>query len=73
MVEFQTSRVHRTWFEKLCLWRGAYETKIFDENHQVRGRGATPKASRGDAERRWIAEAEADLPLDPRRNDPSAE
>src|SRR6187401_3400961 len=60
MIDFQTSRVHRTWLERLLLWRRAYETKIFDENHEVRGRGPTPKASQKNAERYWLAEIPAE-------------
>jgi FkbM family methyltransferase len=51
MIDFQTSRVHRTWFEKLLLWQCAYETKIFDQSHEVSGRGPTREASVKDAER----------------------
>ena len=56
MIDFQTSRVHRTWLEKLLLWQRAYETKIFDEKHEVKGRGPTPEAAQKNAERYWVAE-----------------
>ena len=59
MAEIQTSRVHRTWLDKLFLWRRAYQTEIFDERREVFGRGPTPEASQGDAERRWVVEAES--------------
>ena len=35
------SRIRRTWFDKLSLWRRAYETKIFDGSRE---RGPTPEA-----------------------------
>jgi hypothetical protein len=50
-MEIQTSRIHRTWLDKLSLWQRAYRTKIIDEHREVVGRGPTPKASRVDAER----------------------
>ena len=56
MTEIQTSRVHRTWFDKLLLRQRAYQTKIFDEHREVLGRGPTPEASQEAAERRWVAE-----------------
>jgi hypothetical protein len=56
MTEIQTSRVHRTWLDRLLFWQRAYQTKIFDEHREVFGRGPTPKASQYAAERRWIAE-----------------
>ena len=56
MLDTQTSRVHRTWFEKFRLWRRAYETKIVNEDREVRGRGPTPEASQKNAERCWVAE-----------------
>jgi hypothetical protein len=62
MADMQTSRVHRTWPEKLLLWRRAYQTKIFDERREIFGRGPTPEASQEDAERRWVAEAESPPP-----------
>ena len=56
MPETHTSRVHRTWFEKLRLWRRAYETKIIDQHYVVTGRGPTSGASQKIAERLWVAE-----------------
>jgi hypothetical protein len=56
MTEVQTSRVHRTWLEKLMLWQRAYQTKIIDGHHEVVGRGATAEASQAAAERLWVAE-----------------
>src|SRR6476619_6649242 len=46
MAEVQTSRVHRTWLDRIQFWGCAYETKIFDERREVLGRGPTPEASR---------------------------
>ena len=51
-----TSRVHRTWFDRLKLWRHAYQTKISDSRGEVIGRGPTPEASRDAAEWRWVKE-----------------
>jgi hypothetical protein len=56
VTELQTSRVHRTWLDKLLLWQRAYETKIFDGHREVVGRGPTPEASHKAAERRWVSE-----------------
>ena len=56
MAEIKTSRVRRTWLEKLLLWQRAYHTKIFDEHREVFGRGPTPEASQEAAERRWVAQ-----------------
>jgi hypothetical protein len=60
-TEVRTSRVSRTWLEKL-VWKRAYETKIFDERREVCGRGQTPEASQEAAERQWVAELPADEP-----------
>jgi len=51
-----TSRVHRTWFDRLKLWRHAYQTKISDSRGEVIGRGSSPKASQKAAESRWVEE-----------------
>jgi hypothetical protein len=56
VTELKTSRVHRTWLDKLLLWQRAYETKIFDGHREVVGRGPTPEASQKAAERRWVSE-----------------
>ena len=56
MTEIQTSRVHRRWLDKLLLWPRAYQTKIFDGRREVFGRGPTPEASQGAAERLWVTE-----------------
>ena len=34
-MEIQTSRIHRTWLDKLSLWQRAYRTKIIDEHREV--------------------------------------
>ena len=55
----RTSRVHRTWLEKLMLWPRAYETTIWDdEGRRIIGRGSTPEAAQGAAERQWAAKEE---------------
>ena len=50
VTEMRTSRVRRTWLDKLLLWQRAYETRIFDGHHEVIGRGPTPEASQAAAE-----------------------
>jgi len=57
-AEIRTFRTRRTWFEKLLLWPRAYESKIFDCNRKVIGRGHTPKAAQEAAERQWVAKAQ---------------
>ena len=49
----QTSRVRRTWSDRLKLWQRAYETKIWDGRREITGRGASAEASQKAAERRW--------------------
>ena len=44
-TESRTRRVHRTWLDKLLFRQNAYETKIFDQQGDALGRGATPEAS----------------------------
>jgi hypothetical protein len=58
-TEVRTSRVSRTWLEKL-VWKRAYETKIFDGQREVFGRGPTAEASRYTAEFRWVAESQTE-------------
>jgi hypothetical protein len=52
-AEIRIFRTRRTWFEKLLLWPRAYESKIFDCNREVIGRGHTPKAAQEAAESEW--------------------
>jgi len=52
----QTSRVRRTWSDRLKMWQRAYETKIWDSRDEITGRGSSPEASQKAAERRWIKE-----------------
>jgi hypothetical protein len=54
-TETKTHLVHRTWLERLKLWRHAYETKVFNNRHEAIGRGPTPEASQKAAEKRWLA------------------
>jgi hypothetical protein len=44
-TQIETSRVHRTWADKFKLWRRAFETKIWDGQREVIGRGPTREAS----------------------------
>jgi hypothetical protein len=53
-TEIQTERVHRTWLNKLMLWRRAYETKISNDRLGVVGRGPTAHASEAAALRCWV-------------------
>jgi hypothetical protein len=55
-TQIETSRVHRTWADKLKLWRRAFETKIWDGQREVIGRGPTGEASQEAAERQWVEE-----------------
>jgi hypothetical protein len=58
-TETKTRLVHRTWWERLKLWRHAYETKVFKNRHEAIGRGPTPEASQKAAEKRWLVEQSA--------------
>ena len=53
MAEIRTMRVRRTWWDKLVLWKSAFETKIKDSQREVRGRGPTAEASREAAVAKW--------------------
>jgi hypothetical protein len=53
-TQIVTLRVHRTWFDRLKLWRHAYQTKISDSRGEVTGRGSSPKASQEAAKRQWV-------------------
>ena len=55
-TQIETSRVHRTWADRLKLWRRAFETKIWDGQREVIARGPTREASQEAAERRWVEE-----------------
>jgi hypothetical protein len=55
-TEMRTTRVHRTWLDKLLRWQRAYETKILYGHHEVVGRGPRPEASQAAAEQRLLAE-----------------
>jgi len=57
-TEIDTRLVHRTWFEKLRMWRHTYEAKIFDDRHEVGVRGPTPDAARRTALKRWNEQIE---------------
>jgi len=57
-TNIQTQRVHRTWLDRLRLWRRAYQTKIVDKRREAIGRGPTPEKSQEAALRRWVEDAE---------------
>jgi hypothetical protein len=62
-TDIQTERVHRTWQDKLRLWRRAYQTKISDKHRKAIGRGPTVEKSQEAALRRWVEEVEQPTPL----------
>ena len=47
-------RVTSAWFDKLLLWRRAYQTKISNDQLGVVARGPTAHASEEAALRRWV-------------------
>src|SRR5262245_25788460 len=53
-TQIVTLRVHRTWFDRLKLWRHAYQTKISDSRGEVIDRASSPEASQGAAKRQWV-------------------
>ena len=55
-TQIVTLRVHRTWSDRLKLWRHAYQTKISDRLGEVIGRGYSAEASREAAKRQWVQE-----------------
>ena len=57
-TEVKIQRVHRTWFERLRMWRHAYEAKVFDGHREAVGRGPTPAAARDAALKRWNEQIE---------------
>jgi hypothetical protein len=71
MAQIQTSRIRRTWLEKLFLWQRAYQTKILDAQREFIGRGHTPEASLKLAERRWQAELQRRINRVPSHNSAS--
>jgi hypothetical protein len=62
-TETRTSRIHRTWFDKLSLWKRAYETTISDGHHEAIGRGPTAETSQEAAGRNWVAKQSAEKEL----------
>ena len=59
-TETNTRRVHRTWLERLKLWRHAYETRVFNGRYEAIGRGSTPEASREAALKPSVSEPSAE-------------
>ena len=57
-VETRTERSRRTWWEKLKMWRYAYEAKVFDHRHEAVGLGPSPAAARDAALKRWNEQIE---------------
>ena len=57
----ETSRVHRTWSDRLKMWRRAHETTIWDSRRQVTGRGSSAETSQKAAERRWVRRANSKM------------
>jgi hypothetical protein len=58
--EIKTERSHRTWWERVKMWRRAYKTKVSDGCHEAIARGPTPEASEEAAKKRWVAEQAAE-------------
>jgi hypothetical protein len=50
----QTSRVRRTWSDKLKMWQCAYETTIWDSRRAITGRASSAEASQKVAETQWL-------------------
>jgi hypothetical protein len=59
-TEIRTERVHRTWLDKLLFWKRAYQTRVFDEHREARGRGPTAEASKQAALSKWVSEGEVE-------------
>ena len=57
-TEIRTTRIRRTFLDRISLWKRAYETKVFDARHQSVGRGPTPEASEEAALRQWVTDVE---------------
>ena len=59
-VETRTERSRRTWWEKLKMWRHAYETRVFNGRYEAIGRGSTPEAFREAALKQSVSEPSAE-------------
>jgi hypothetical protein len=59
-TEIQTERVHRTWLDKVLLWRRAFQTRIYDQQREAIGRGPTAEASRKAALEKWVTGGQAE-------------
>jgi hypothetical protein len=55
-----SERVHRTWLDKLLLWKRAYQTRISDEQREAVGRGPTIEASEQAALSRWVSKGQVE-------------
>src|SRR5262245_65973253 len=55
-TQIVTLRVHRTWSDRLKLWRHADQTKISDSRGEVIGRGYSAEASREADKKQWDQE-----------------
>ena len=58
-TQVETERVHRTWIDKVLLWREAYQTRVFDSQRETFGRGPTEEASRDAALKLWVSGGQA--------------
>jgi hypothetical protein len=57
----RTSRVHRTWLEKLMLWPRAYQAAIWgDEGNRIIGRGRTREAAQEAVHRQCVAKRQVE-------------
>ena len=56
-LEHRTSRVRRSWLERLRGYDRVYETKITDGERAAHGRGASREASEQAALRNWNAKS----------------
>ena len=52
-LELRTSRVRRSWLERLRGYDRVYETKVTDGEQEAYGRGASREASEQAALRNW--------------------
>ena len=56
-LELRTSRVRRSWLERLRGYDRVYETKVADGEQEAYGRGASREASEQAALRNWNAKS----------------
>ena len=56
-LELRTSRIRRSWLDRLRGYDSVYETKVTDGGHVAYGRGASREASEQAALRNWNAKS----------------